>query len=206
MRIPFIKREIIVSQSRIDFIQNTRGGSPMVLAGGIYWAVSGCAALLMTPKESSLIFIYGGIIIPFLGFLLAKLLNVSLLQRSDYTSLTILSSTFVPFCLPILFLASRYNPSVVAPTLAVLNGAHFLIMMWIHLDYIFFLLADVQLIIGILFLFSFPSVAPVAVSFISALVTLFSGTVLYFTSTSPLQGYKVQIITETRTYAETPDM
>lgn len=202
MRIPFIKREITVSQSRIDFVRNTRAGSPMVIAGGIYWAVAGFVALLVTPKASSFVFIYGGIIIPFLGFLIAKLLNVSLLQRSDYTSLTVLSSMFVPFCIPILFLASRYNPSVVAPTLAVLNGAHFLIMMWIHLDYIFFLLADFQLIIGILFLFTFPSVAPVAVSFISASVTLFSGIILYFTSMSPLRGYKIQVFTETKTYVD----
>jgi len=40
MKIPFIQDDIEVTQERLDFIKNTRGGSAGIFAGAIFWILA----------------------------------------------------------------------------------------------------------------------------------------------------------------------
>jgi hypothetical protein len=104
-----------------------------------------------------------------------------------------LASGITTYGLPILFLVNKYDPLLIAPVLAILNGGHLLILMWIHLDYIYFLVALAELIAGITFIFIFPTLAPICVGLLLGLVSIFAGIVVYINSKNPLKDYKVSI-------------
>jgi hypothetical protein len=193
MRIPFLKKEITVEQDRLNFIRHSHGGSAMLLSGGIFWLIAGIIAMNATPTITANVYLYGGMIVPILGFIIAKLLQSDLMQPSKYTSLVILASGITTYGMPILFLVNKYNPLLIAPVLAILNGGHLFILMWIHLDYIYFLLALAELIVGITFIFSFPAVAPVYVGLLLGLISIFAGIFVYIASKNPLKGYNIKI-------------
>lgn len=67
------------------------------------------------------------------------------------------------FCLPILFVLADINPLLLAAALTIIDAGHLPVLMWIHLDYTYFLAACAKLVIGLAFLLSFPDIAPVGV-------------------------------------------
>jgi hypothetical protein len=193
MRIPFLKREITIEQERLNFIRDSHGGSAMLFAGGTFWLIAGIVAMCAPSSITANVYLYGGVVVPILGFIIARILHSNLMQRSKYTSLVILASGITTYGLPILFLVNKYDPLLIAPVLAILNGGHLLILMWIHLDYIYFLVALAELIVGITFIFTFPTLAPVYVGLSLGVVSIFSGVLVYITSKNPLKDYKVSI-------------
>lgn len=193
MRIPFLKKNITITSERYQFIKETRGGSFMLFAGAIYWYVSFVTISIAPLKIGNIVYTYGGILIPIIGFVILKIQNLKMPKKNQYTWLVIFSSLITPFCFPVLILIGKYDMRLVPPAIAIINGAHLLILMWIHLDYIYAIISMIYLIIGITFMFYLQQFAIVYVGLLCSILSTLSGTIIYFTSKKPLKGYKASI-------------
>lgn len=191
MRIPFLPRlsSNDISAAQVQFIQASHGGSPLLFAGATFWFVAGLLAIFLPLDLSTSVYLYGGLLVPLFGFGIARLQRTKLLQPSQYTSLATIAPMMTVFCLPILFVLADINPLLPAAALTIIDAGHLPVLMWIHLDYTYFLAACAKLVIGLAFLLSFPDMAPVGVGILSGCVSLLAGWAVWKASRDPLRPY-----------------
>jgi len=187
MRNPFI-RGGAVPTDRLAFIVATRGGSAWLVAGALFWAGAGVSGLLASgvwPK----VYLYGGFSVPIVGWLLAKAQSVTVPPKSALVPLVAIAATITPFCFPLLILIERRDPALLPVALTIIDGAHLLVLMWLQLDYAYFLAAVAKGIIGATFGFVFLEQSAVGVGFASAAVSLLAGWSVYRDARNAVQLY-----------------
>jgi hypothetical protein len=174
MRNPFIPVGA-VAEDRLAFIVGTRGGSAWLLAGGLFWAVAGLSGWLGAPNVWPKVYLYGGFSVPAVGWLLARAQRVRIPPRSPYVPLVAIAAAITPFCFPLLILIERHQPALLPVALTLVDGAHLLVLMWVQLDYAYFLAALAKGVVASLFGFAFLHLAPAGVGAASAAVSLIAG-------------------------------
>ena len=174
MRNPFIRRGAVPAD-RLTFIVATRGGSAWLLAGALFWAGAGVTGLVASPDVWARAYLFGGFSVPIVGWLLARAQGVTLPPRSALVPLAAIAATITPFCFPLLLLVERRDPELLPVALTIIDGAHLLVLMWLQLDYAYFLAAVAKGVIGAAFGFLFVQHAAVGVGFASAAVSLLAG-------------------------------
>jgi hypothetical protein len=170
MRNPFVPTGA-VAEDRLTFVVATRGGSAWLWAGGLFWTVAGLGGALAHPSVWTKLYLYGGFSVPVLGWLIARAQGVKI-PRSPYVPLVVVATAITPFCFPLLILTERMQPSLLPVALTLVDGAHLLVLMWVQLDYSYFLAAVAKGVIGSLFGFAFLQLAPVGVGAAAAVVSL----------------------------------
>ncbi len=195
MRIPFIKRASVdkFDPAQAAFIKDSQGGSAFIFAGVLFWVMAGLVSVFAPISIAVAFYIFGGFSVPVLGFVIARMQGAELNFKSKYTILVIISDAVTVFGLPLLFLLKQFDPRLVAPALSIINAAHLLIMMWVQLDYTYFLLAMVGLMIGLFFGFSLPEYALVGTGLLYGFVSLFAGFLVQASSHDPLKPYIKQM-------------
>ena len=191
MRIPFIPvlNEEAVDRKRIKFIQDSRGGSAFLFAGALFWTLAGVVALVRPPSTTTYFYLYGGLVVPIVGFAIARLQGATFSRTSQYYILAAIAPIVTVFSLPVLFVLARRDPDLVAPALTIMDAAHLPILMWMHLDYTYFLAACAKVVIGMLFMLSFPAYALVGVGLLSACVSVLAAVLVWRASRDPLRPY-----------------
>ncbi|XAS74908.1 hypothetical protein V3G39_09500 [Dermatophilaceae bacterium Sec6.4] len=179
MRIPFIAKvssqgELGVEDARLRFIADTRGGSAFLLAGAVFWLTGALLALVFPAVQVPWV-LYGGLSVPVLGVLIAKLQGAHLWGHPGYASLVMFATITELTALPTMFYLRGEHPEVLPGILMIADGAHLLILMWLHLDFTYFVAGYSKALFGALFLFgafwqgSYP--AQLALSGVISLVT-----------------------------------
>ena len=188
MRNPFI-RGGAVPTDRLAFIVATKGGSAWLLAGALFWAGAGISGLLASPGVWTKVYLYGGFSVPIVGWLFAKAQSVTVPPKSALVLLVAIAATITPFCFPLLILIEQRDPALLPVALTVIDGAHLLVLMWLQLDYAYFLAAVAKGIIGATFGFVFLEQSAVGVGFASAAVSLLAGWSVYRDARNAVQLY-----------------
>lgn len=157
MRIPFIAKvssqeELGVEDARLRFIADTRGGSAFLIAGATFWLL-GAVFAQVVPNARVEWVLYAGLAVPVLGFAIAKLQGARLWAHPGYASLVMFATLTELAALPTMFYLRVEHPEVLPAVLMIADGAHLLILMWLHLDYTYFLAGYVKALLGVLFLF-----------------------------------------------------
>jgi Family of unknown function (DUF7010) len=173
MRNPFV-RAGVVPLDRLEFIEATRGGSAWLWAGGVYWAVAGLGGLLAEQGVWGKIYLYGGFSVPVLGWVLARLQRVQIPAKSPLVLLVAIAATITPFCFPLLILLERRDPGLLPVALTTIDGAHLLVLMWVQLDYAYFLAAVAKGVIGAVFGFALVNQAGMGVGLASSAVSFWA--------------------------------
>lgn len=162
MRIPFIERvddieELGVEPGLWDYISDSRGGSAFLFAGAVFWfLVAGVAAI---GDDHWVAFVlYGGLLVPVLATLIARMQRARLLSNVRYASLAGFAAMTELAALPVMFFLRDSHPGALIAILMIADGAHLLIYMWLHFDYWYFLAANAKVVLGALFLFDFVDV------------------------------------------------
>ncbi|MTI67654.1 MAG: hypothetical protein FH753_13795 [Firmicutes bacterium] len=194
MKLPFIKGEIFLTQERLDFIKNTRGGSSGVFAGGFFWILAVIVSLVTSKEIASIYYIFGGIfIIPIVGSIISKISGAKI-EKSSYNFLVIITNMLFAFLYPLIVIIRSYNLDYIPSTIALINAAHLLIFVWIHYELLHLILALLGFIISSIFIFIFPEVAYIGVGGVSALVNLIFGYLVYKSTDEPLSDYNYKVI------------
>ena len=157
MRIPFIPKvaevgELGVEPARFRFITDTRGGSAFLLAGAAFWLV-GAVVTFGWPWMGIPWVLYGGLSIPVLGFVIGRAQRVALTSHPDYATLAGLATVTELAALPTMFFLRESSPEALPGVLLIADGEHLLILMWLHLDYTYFLAGMAKIVLGVLFVF-----------------------------------------------------
>jgi hypothetical protein len=156
MRIPFIPKvdnpDTLIRPELESYIRLTKGGSAFLLSGAVFWLVGALIGLL-APNVLILWVIYGGISVPFLAIAIGKLVGSSWLINSPYTVLAAVAPIMELAAIPIMIFLQHSNPGALVGILMICEGVHYLVYMWLHLDYYFFILFYLKCFLGILFLF-----------------------------------------------------
>lgn len=157
MRIPFISKvsdaaELGVEDARLRFIADTRGGSAFLLAGTIFWLLGALVAELKPDVRVDWV-LYAGLSVPVVGVVIARLQGARLLGHPGYAALAAFATFTELAALPTMFFLRSEHPEALPGILMIADGAHLLILMWLHLDYTYFLAAYAKATLGTLFLF-----------------------------------------------------
>ncbi len=157
MRIPFMSKvssqeELAVEDARLRFIADTRGGSGFLLAGATFWLL-GALVAQVAPLVRVEWVLYGGLAVPVLGFVIAALQGANLWTHPGYASLVMFATITELAALPTMFYLRVEHPEALPGILMIADGAHLLILMWLHLDYTYFLAGYAKALLGVLFLF-----------------------------------------------------
>ena len=156
MRIPFIRRvedpAKLIPKDREDFIRSTKGGSAFLLAGGTFWLI-GALISSVAPDIKIPFIIWGGLSVPVLGFVYGTLQGARFFTRSQYTSLAAIAPVLEVAAIPIMLFLKDVRPDALPGVLMILAGAHLLVYMWLHMDYAYYIAANVLVLAGMLFLF-----------------------------------------------------
>ena len=156
MRIPFIKRvedpAKLIPKDREDFIRSTKGGSAFLLAGGTFWLI-GALISSVAPDIKIPFIIWGGLSVPVLGFVYGTLQGARFLTRSQYTALAAIAPVLEVAAVPIMLFLKDLRPDALPGVLMIPAGAHLLVYMWLHMDYAYYIAANVLVLAGMLFLF-----------------------------------------------------
>jgi hypothetical protein len=169
MRNPFVPVGA-VTEDRLSFIVATRGGSAWLWAGGLFWAAAGISGILGGPGLWAKVYLYGGFSVPVLGWLFARVQRIRI-PKSPLVPLVAITSAITPFSFPLLILLERHDPLLLPVALTLVDGAHLLVLMWVQLDYAYFLAAVLKGVIAAGFGFALPGQAPAGVGVASALVS-----------------------------------
>ncbi len=97
--------------------------------------------------------LYGGLAVPVLGVVLAKLQGARLWGHPGYASLVMFATLTELAALPTMFYLREEHPEVLPGILMIADGAHLLILMWLHLDFSYFVAGYAKALLGALFLF-----------------------------------------------------
>jgi len=157
VRIPFIPKvaevgELGVDQARFRFITDTRGGSAFLLAGAAFWLL-GAVVTVVRPGVGVQWVLYAGLSVPVLGFVIGRAQRVTLAGHTDYATLAGLATMTELAALPTMFFLRESFPEALPGVLLIADGAHLLILMWLHLDYTYFLAGIAKIVLGVLFIF-----------------------------------------------------
>lgn len=157
MRIPFIPKVDHISELRLEpdllrFVRESKAGSSLLLAGASFWFLISLVSLI-TPEAQVTFILYGGLAVPLLGILFARLQGARLFANIRYASLAAFAVLPELAALPIMFFLRESNPEALPGILMITDGAHLVIYMWLYLDYYYFLAATAKVVLGILFLF-----------------------------------------------------
>lgn len=113
MRISFIRRvqdpRALISKEREDFIRSTYGGSAFLLAGGTFW-LSGALLSSLDPALKIPFVIWGGLMVPVLGFAYGRLQGARFLSQSQYTSLAAIAPVLEIAAIPIMIYLQDIRP------------------------------------------------------------------------------------------------
>ncbi len=157
MRIPFIPKvadpHTLIRPELERFIRETKSGSSFLLAGTLFW-LAGAFFGFAIPAFKITWVVYGGILVPILAILIGKLRHTAWLIKSPYTVLAAVAPAIEMAAIPILIFLQHSSPAALVGILMICEGTHYLIYMWLHLDYYFFILAYLKVFLGVLFLFS----------------------------------------------------
>ncbi len=157
MRIPFIPKvtdpHSLIKPELEKFIRETKAGSPFLLSGALFYLVGSFVSYIAPSAKVSYV-IYGGIFVPFAAVVIGKLMHAAWLIKSPYAVLAAVAPVMELAAIPIMIFLRHSNPEALPGILMICEGAHYLIYMWIHLDYYFFILSYVKIFLGVLFLFS----------------------------------------------------
>lgn len=157
MRIPFIAKvasqeELGVEDARLGFIADTRGGSAFLVAGAMFWLIGALLAQVAPGVRVEWV-LYGGLGVPVLGLVIAKLQGARLWGHPGYASLVMFATLTELAALPTMFYLRAEHPEVLPGIFMIADGAHLLILMWLHLDYAYFLAGFAKALVGTWFLF-----------------------------------------------------
>lgn len=157
MRIPFIPKvscqeELGVEDARLAFTAESKGGSAFLLAGAAFWLIGALVSLVVSGIRVEWI-LYAGFGVPVLGVLIARLQGAQLGSHAGYASLVGFATITELAALPTMFYLRVEHPEALPGLLLIAVGAHLLILMWLHLDYTYFLAGFTKALLGSLFLF-----------------------------------------------------
>ena len=157
MRIPFIPKvadpTTLIQPEHEKFIRETKSGSSFLIAGAIFWLVGALISYAM-PRATIVWVIYGGMSVPFLAIVIGKLMRSAWLMKSPYAVLAAVAPVLELAAIPIMIFLQHSNPGALVGILMICEGAHYLVYMWIHLDYYYFILFYLKCFLGVLFLFN----------------------------------------------------
>lgn len=158
MRIPFIAKvsdlaHLGIEPARFRYITESRGGSSFLLAGAIFW-LGGALFCMLVPDARVEWVLYGGLSVPLFAIALARLQRTKLMGHPGYAALAGLATITELAALPTMFFLRDAHPEALPAILLIADGAHLLILMWLHLDYNYFLAGNVKVVLGLLFLFT----------------------------------------------------
>ena len=190
MRIPFIRGRLVIGQDRVQFIQLTKGRSAFLLAGGIFWLAASLCSLALPVGQAVNVYVFGGFSVPVLGFIIARLQGSRMNSSPQYATLAAIASAITPFCFPILLLVAHDNPQMLPSTLTIIDGAHLLVLMWLHLDYTYFLAAVMKFVLGALYIWTLHTNAFLVVGLVSAAISTLSAVIVWRSSRDPVAGYR----------------
>lgn len=190
MRIPFIRGRLVVGEDRVQFIQMTKGGSAFLLAGAIFWLAASLASIVLPLGEAINIYVFGGFSVPVVGFIIARLQRAHMNSSRQYATLSAIASAITPFCFPVLLLVAHDNPQSLPATLTVIDGAHLLVLMWLHLDYTYLLMSVAKFAVGALYIWTLHENAFLVVGAASAAVSVVGAVLVWRSSQDPLAGYR----------------
>lgn len=127
MRIPFLRRvedpRILISKEREAFIRSTYGGSAFLLAGGTFW-LSGALLSGLDPALKIPFVIWGGLMVPVLGFAYGRLQGAHFFAQSQYTSLAVIAPVLEIPAIPIMLYLKDIRPDALPAILMIVAGAH----------------------------------------------------------------------------------
>ena len=91
------------------------------------------------------------------------------------------------------------DPQMLPSTLTIIDGAHLLVFMWLHLDYTYFLASVMKFVLGALYIWTLRTNALLVVGLVSAAISALSAVMVWHSSRDPLAGYrkagvKVQVV------------
>ncbi len=144
----------------------------MALCRVLFWAAAGLSALLSAPTIWPKIYLYGGFSVPIIGGLFAKAQGVTIPPKSALVPLAGIAAAITPFSFPLLLLLERRDPALLPVALTIIDSGHLLVLMWVQLDYSYFLAAVSKGVIGAAFGFAFIGQAPIGVGLASPLESL----------------------------------
>jgi len=157
MRIPFIARvadpTTLIRPELEKFIRETKSGSSFLVSGAAFWLVGALISFAM-PSVTIAWVIYGGISVPFLAIVFGKLMHSAWLIKSPYAVLAAVAPVMELAAIPIMIFLQHSNPGALVGILMICEGVHYLVYMWIHLEYYFFFLFYLKCFLGVLFLFN----------------------------------------------------
>lgn len=199
MRIPFIRGRLVIGQDRVQFTQLTKGGSAFLLAGAVFWLAASLSSIVLPVGQAINVYVFGGFSVPILGFTIARLQGSRMSSSPQYATLAAIASAITPFCFPILLLVAHADPQSLPSTLTIIDGAHLLVFMWLHLDYSYFLAAAMKFVIGALYIWTLHAHAFLIVGLVSAAISVLSAVLVWRSSRDPLADYrkagvKVQVV------------
>lgn len=158
MRIPFIPKvsersDLGVEPAQFRFIADSRGGSAFLLAGACFWWAGALFSLLVPDRRVDWL-LYAGFAVPFLGVLFARLQGARLFGDLRFATLAGIATLTELAALPTMFLLRNTQPEALPAILSIADGAHLVILMWLHLDYSYFLAGNAKIVLGLTFLFT----------------------------------------------------
>ncbi len=157
MRIPFIPKVVdphtLIRPELEKFIRQTKAGSSFLLAGAVFW-LSGALISYVAPSVQIPWIIYGGLSVPLLAVVIGKVIRSAWLIKSPYSVLAAIAPIMELVAIPIMIFLRHSNPEALVGILMICEGAHYIIYMWLHLDYYFFILFYLKCFLGVLFLFN----------------------------------------------------
>jgi len=90
----------------------------------------------------------------FVGLLIARPQKARLGADARYAALAGIATVTELTALPTMFFLRESHPDALPAILVIADGAHLLILMWLHLDYTYFLAGNLKVVLGIVFLFT----------------------------------------------------
>ena len=143
MRIPFIPRVAdpiaLIRPEKENFIRETKSGSSFLIGGAVFWLI-GALISYVAPNATIIWVIYGGLSVPILAIGIGKLMHSAWLIKSPYTVLAAVAPVMELAAIPIMIFFQHSNPATLVGILMICEGAHYLIYMWLHMEYYYFIL------------------------------------------------------------------
>jgi len=195
MKIPFVPKNVIIHKDRLEFIKQYKGGGFMLIASSVYWLLAFLLTLFLDKSKLSNFYIFGGLIIPIIGYAIYKLLRLKA-ASNQYMSLIGFASAITACCFPILLFIKDIEPSMILPVLCIISASHLLILGWVYLDYLYLIKTALGVCLGMAFVFSVPNEHIHYISLIYGTLTLIFGLIIHKNSKTPLKGYNYQIKNE----------
>jgi hypothetical protein len=92
----------------------------------------------LSPSVKISYLIYGGIFVPVATVVIGKLIHAAWLIKSPYAVLAAIAPFMELAAIPIMILLRDSQPAALPGILMLCEGVHYLIYMWLHMDYYFF--------------------------------------------------------------------